>query len=669
MTAGAGAAGHAQLGSVAAGVGAGSPVADPSAPVPVDPHALREALDEGNIPTLLMVLYHLTGDERWLQEPYAPTRARGLDDHDTGGLPDDRQAEVRAAAADAVEAWAAGRPVAVPRPDQALLQRMLAVCTGETVPDDQARMMLVEMGFEHPPAPTVDPAAAAGADVLIVGAGVSGMVLALGLRAAGIPFRIVEKNDDVGGTWLENRYPGAGVDTPSYLYSLSFHPRSWSTHYGKRDEVLDYLREVADSYDLRRHITFGTEVCGAVYDEDDQRWRVTLQARDGARDTVTTRFLVTAVGLLSRPKLPAIAGLDSFRGPIFHSAEWPADLDLTAKRVAIVGTGASAMQIVPAIAGTAGHITIFQRSPQWAAPSANYFDRVRPSMHWLMAHVPYYHRWYRARLAWTFNDRVWPSLQIDPEWEHPDRSLNRINDAYRELFTRHLKAELEGRDDLIEKSLPTYPPYGKRILIDNGWYAAIRRPDVSLVTEAVAEVTPNGVRTTSGAEHEVDVVVLCTGFHAQRLLHPMDIRGRGGRTIREAWGDDDPHAYLGVTTVGFPNLLFMYGPNTNPGGGSYIFIAECQAHYVVDLLAKTIAAGAGAIECRADVHDRFNDAVDEQHGRMIWSHPGMQTYYRNAAGRVVTNWPWRVVDYWSRTRSADLDDYLLEPRRDVAVPA
>ena len=637
------------------------PVADPAKPVGVDTDILLGALAVANIPTLLMVLHHLTGDDRWLREPYAPTRARGLDDHDTGGLSDEAQAEVHAAAAAAVREWSDGREPAVPHPDLALLARMLTVCMGEPVPEEYARMMLVEMGFERTPTQaqpsSIDPG---DHDVLIVGAGVSGLVLGVRLDEAGIPYRIIEKNDDVGGTWLENRYPGAGVDTPSYLYSLSFHPRNWSTYFGKRDEVLEYLRDVADTFDLRRRIHFGAEVERAWYDEGSRRWNAVLRSRDGRTETTTARYLVTAVGLLSRPKLPAIEGLDRFQGPIFHSAEWPDGLDVSGKRVAVVGSGASAMQIVPAIAGTAAHVAVFQRSPQWAAPSGNYFAPVGPKAHWLMAHVPYYHRWYRARLAWTFNDRVWPSLQIDPDWEHPDRSLNRVNDAHRKLFTRYLKAELEGRDDLVEKCLPTYPPYGKRILLDNGWYAALRRPDVELVTEAVAAVTPTGVRTVSGIEHEADVVVLCTGFEAQRLLHPIDVRGRSGRSIREAWGEDDPRAYLGIATVDFPNLLFMYGPNTNPGGGSYMFIAECQAHYVVDLLGKAMAAGAVAIECRRDVHDRFNREVDAQHAKMVWSHSGMQTYYRNASGRVVTNWPWRVVDYWDRTRSADLRDYVLE---------
>jgi 4-hydroxyacetophenone monooxygenase len=639
--------------------GPASEVADPGRPEPVDDAALHDAIAVANIPVLVMVLHHLTGDARWLAEPYAPTRTRGLSDHDTGGLPEPVQTDIREAAEQAVRDWSRGAPPAQPQPGAEHLKHMLSVCVAEDVPPEYARLMLVEMGFEPDATPALAAAVGDGAEVLIVGAGVSGLALAVRLDRAGIPFTIVEKNHDVGGTWLENHYPGAGVDTPSYLYSLSFFPRNWSTYYGKRDEVLGYMGDVADHFGLRDRIRFRTEVRRAVWDEGPQRWHVELDHADGTSESVEVRYLVTAVGLLSRPKVPDLPGTDGFRGPLFHSARWPEDLDLTGKRVAIVGSGASAMQIVPAIAPEAGHVTIFQRSPQWAAPAENYFSPVRPEVHWLVRHVPYYHRWYRFRLAWLFNDRVWPSLQKDPDWPHPERSLNATNDGYRAFFTAHIRAELGDREDLVDKALPTYPPYGKRILLDNGWYAALRRPDVELVTDAVSEITATGVRTSSGAEHEVDVVVLCTGFEAQRLLHPMDIRGRDGGSIRDDWGDDDPHAYLGVATPGFPNLLFMYGPNTNPGGGSYIFIAECQARYIADLLVQAIEAGAAVLEPRPDVHDEFNRQVDEQHGRMVWTHPGMSTYYRNSSGRVVTNWPWRVVDYWERTRTADLDDFVV----------
>jgi 4-hydroxyacetophenone monooxygenase len=636
------------------------PLAAPPSP-PVDEARLRAAVESANLPTLLMSLFQLTGDRKWLQAPYRPTRTKGMSDHDTGGLDEGTQREIREAAIDAVLRWAAGEPAAVPGPQDELLLEMMSICMGEEVPGAYAPMMAEEMGFVADDESPVGSATNRDFSVIVIGAGVSGLMAALRLRRAGIDHVVLERTTTVGGTWLTNRYPGCGVDTPSYLYSFSFFPHRWSTYFGKRPEVASYVRGMAEHFDLLPSVRLGVEVTSAAYDERSQRWAVTCVDASGRRSELTANAVITAVGQLNRPKVPQLPGMDSFQGRLFHSAHWPDDVDVTGKRVAVVGTGASAMQIVPAIADRVGQLTVVQRSPQWATPNPNYFRPVADDVHWLMENVPYYHEWYRFRLAYSFNDKVHPALQIDPAWPHQDRSINAQNDKHRQFLTDYLLQQLEGREDLKAKALPDYPPFGKRMLIDNGWFAALRRPNVELLTDRVVAVTENGITLASGEHREADVIVFATGFEAQRPLHPLEIRGRAGLSLADVWGDDDPRAYLGMTAPGFPNLFFTYGPNTNLGhGGSFLTLAEAQTRYIVDLLAQMADQRIGAVECRRDVHDEYNARLDEAHSTMIWSHPGMSSWYRNPQGRVVTNMPWRVVDYWHMVRTPDLQDYELE---------
>lgn len=632
-----------------------------------EPGALEAAVQVGNVPCLLAVLFQLTGDRRWLADRYRPTRSRGMDDHDSGGLPEDVQDEVRTAVVAAVRAYADGRPAAVPAPAGDLLVEMMRFTSGEHVPEEYEAMTAEAAGFRPVPVRVPSAPVPDGFDVVVIGAGVSGLLASIRLHQAGIPHVVLEKNDEVGGSWWENRYPGAGVDTPSYLYSFSFFPRAWSTYFGKRDEVQGYLLDLVEAYDVRPRIRFGTEVVSAVWDEDAQCWIVTADGPDG-REVLDAAHVITAVGVLNRPKLPPVPGLDRFAGPLFHSARWPEDLDLTGLRVAVIGSGASAMQIVPAIAPVAGHVTVFQRSPQWVTPNTDYFRRIEQGKTFLLEHVPFYRGWYRTRLGWNFNDKVHPTLQRDPEWEHPERSVNAVNDAHRRVFTDYLLRELAGRPDLVAKALPDYPPFGKRMLLDNGWFAALRRDDVELVAEAVVEVTETGVRGADGLLHEVDVVVLATGFQASRVLYPIDVRGRSGRAVRDLFDDDDASAYLGITVPDLPNLFLLSGPHTVLGhGGSYLSIAESQVGYVVDLLCHLVERGLGAVEVRREVHDAYNARVDTAHRNMVWSHPGMTSWYRNSKGRVVANLPWRIVDYWQMTRHADLADFTTQARR--AAPA
>jgi 4-hydroxyacetophenone monooxygenase len=637
--------------------------------VPEDNARFREGVAHANVPTLLPVLVQLTGDVSWLEDPYRPVRSRGVDDNPTGGLSEPIQDEIRAAALDAILAWRAGRPVALPDPSDELLVRMLSVAMGEEVPPEYGPMIAWELGLPRARAAKAEEPVEPpdGFNVLVIGAGISGIAAAVKLQEAGIPYSVVEKHGTLGGTWWENRYPGAGVDTPSALYSFSFAQNDWSLYFALRDELHDYLERVASEFGIRPKIRFDTEVVSASYEEPRQEWTVRVRRPDGALETLSANVVVSAVGAFNRPKMPEIPGLDRFQGRCVHTARWPDGLELSGKRVAVIGNGASAMQVLPAIADDAASVTAFQRSPQWAAPFDQFQRPVPEPVRFLARVVPLYRKWYRVRSGWTFNDRIHPALQKDPSWPHPERAVNKINDRHREFLTRYIESEVGDRAELLEKVVPDYPPFGKRILLDNGWYRSLTRDDVDLVTEPIEEVRADRVVTRSGAEHEVDVIVCGTGFDVVRFLSTIEVRGRSGRSLRETWDDDDARAYLGTAVPDFPNFFMLYGPNTQAGhGGSLIGATEAQLHYILDLLQRMFRHGIGSVECRQEVYDAYNQRVDEAHERMVWTHPGMSTYYRNSRGRVVVNTPFRIVDFWHMTRTADLDDYVVEPAVEMA---
>lgn len=632
---------------------------------------LRDALESANIPTLLLVLAHLTADDRWLSDPYRPTRTVALNDNDTGGLPEHRQAEIRDAALSMLREIRDGARTVPGPPTNKQIIDFLGASLGEQVPDEYAEAMAEDGGFRAPPWLQTDPVHNDRPRVLVIGAGISGLCIGVALQHLGLPFSIVERNEDVGGTWLENDYPGAGVDTPSHLYSFSFAPRpEWTRYYPKQPEILEYLRDVAEERGLRPHIRFSTELTSAVWDEPTRTWAVETRTRDGVEQRETVDVVISAVGLFNQPSVPELPGLNSFAGPCFHTAHWDHDVDLEGKRVGVIGTGASAMQVVPAIADEAERTVVFQRSPQWVAPNANYLRPVSEQVRLLMSEVPGYRTWYRLRLMWMLQDKLHPTLRKDPDWPHPTRSINKLNDKHRRFFTDYLDEQLVGAEHLRDALLPDYPPYGKRILLDNDWFKTLRRDDVELKASGVTSVEADRVHTADGESHEVDVLVLATGFSARRMLYPMDIRGRSGVPLRDQWGDDDAWAYLGISVPDFPNFFMLYGPNTNLGhGGSAIFHAECQVAYISEMLRRMATDEIRALEVRSDVCAEYNSRVDAAHNQMIWTHPGMTTYYRNAAGRIVTTTPWRLIDYWAMTRAPDLEDYQVEADQGITARA
>lgn len=628
---------------------------------PLPEEELKAAVEEADLRVLIMVLFHLTGERRWLAEPFLPKRDVNLIADEDAGLSAEAQTEIRATAVALLSAETL--EPAIDDPGDTLMVEMMSRCLGEAVPAEYATMMREEMGlcsrqvsWQSAEVTSPDP----GRPVIIAGAGASGIALGANLEKLGIPYVILEKNAEVGGTWYENIYPGCGVDTPNHAYSFSFGtPYRWSRYFAPRDEIHDYLVRSAEEAGVRPNIRFSTQVVRSVWDDEEECWRVTVEGPDGTSELCGIA-LVSAIGQLSLPSVPKIDGADRFDGPIFHSAEWPSDLSLAGKRVAIIGTGASSMQIVPTVVDEVASITVYQRNAQWARPIPRYHDPIGDGAQWLLAKVPYYAAWFRFTMLWRYGDGLLPTLRKDPNWEHPERSLNRSNDRHRVQMTDHIEQELGDRHDLLAKCLPTYPPYGKRILLDNGWYAAIKKPNVELVTEDIDHIEADGVATADGVLREADVVVMATGFKVSLMAARLNVMGRNGKSLADVWADDNPTAHLGITVPGFPNLFSMQGPNTGLGhGGSAIFQAECQARYIAGCLVRMIEGGIAAMDVKQSVHDEYVRRVDTEHEGLIWTHPGMSTYYRNNKGRVVSVMPWRLVDYWAMTHEPDLSEYDL----------
>jgi len=622
---------------------------------------LSSAIAEADIRCLLMVLVHMTGDERWLEPPYKPKRDVRLIPDPDAGLPAEIQHEIRTAV---VGLFAQGTPKpVVTDPGDELILRMMRACLGENVAPEYASLMREEMGFIPRQARwSQRPAdeALARHHVLIVGAGVCAIALAVALGQLGIGYTIVEKNAELGGTWYVNRYPGCGVDTPNHSYSYSFGSRNaWTRYFCQREELLDYLKKVADEYGIRKHLRLNTQLTSSRWNEGKRRWISTLKT-EGGEETFESTVLVSAIGQLNDPSRAHFRGEEEFKGLILHSALWPDDLKLDGKRVAVIGTGATSMQLVPSIADRVASLTVFQRTAQWARPVEGYSDPITEGAQWLLAHLPFYVQWYRFNMFWRYGDGLLPFLRKDPAWPHPDRAVNKGNDRHREELTDFIQSELKDRPDLIGKCVPTYPPYGKRILLDNGWYKTLTKPNVELVADEIDRFTRDGILTRDGKERRYDIIVVATGFKVTEMAARLDITGRGGKNLRDKWTGDNPTAYLGLTVPDFPNLFCMLGPNTGPAhGGSVIFQSECQSRYISACLVEMIEHGLAAIDVRQEMHDDYVRKVDAEHEAMIWTHPGMTTYYRNKSGRVFSAMPWRFVDYWAMTHDADFDRYHL----------
>jgi|tagenome__1003787_1003787.scaffolds.fasta_scaffold20989172_6 4-hydroxyacetophenone monooxygenase len=625
---------------------------------------IATALLDVSIPTLMCSLVHMSGDPELIRGRLRPT---GLMLNEVQGyMTEDDQAEVRALALDVIRDY---RDRGCPEPEPVspeLLKEMMDFLVCEDVPAEYLPMAMEEMELSGADlrrvAPATDDAARNAFPVVVIGCGESGLLAGIRLKEAGIPFTIIEKNAGVGGTWWENSYPGARVDVGNHFYCYSFEPSDhWTEFFAQQPELQRYFEGVMAKHGVEPHVQWETEVLGAEWDDAANVWWLRVRAKDGTESTLTARAVISAVGQLNRPNLPAFPGMETFAGPSFHSARWDHSVDLAGKRVAMIGAGASGFQIAPTIAPDVAQLTVFQRTAQWMFPNEDYHKKVGPGLPWALRHLPFYARWYRFLLFWALCDKGLAAAKIDPEYDGGARAVSEMNELTRQWFTEWITSQVDNDPELVAKVVPDYPPTGKRTLQDNGsWLRTLTRDNVELVRTSIDHIEPDAIVTTDGERYEVDVIVYATGFLATKVLFPMDITGRDGINLRETWGER-PAAYLGVTVPNFPNLFLMYGPGTNlVHGGSLIFHSECQMRYITGCLEALIDGEHRAMEPTQAKYDDWLTRTQAEINTYVWSHPSIKhSFFKNAYGEIYGLSPWRLVDYWAWTKEPDLADFVL----------
>lgn len=641
---------------------AGAPFTTPTADI-------EAALDDVSVPTLLLSLVHITGDTRFLHD-YAPA---GLFLNEVQGfMSEEDKARARAEACEVITDY---RDRGCPEPaplSAAVVKQMMDWAACESIGDEYLPLLTEELDLDgtdpRRPEP-IDGDAAARLPVLVTGCGESGLLAAIRLKQAGVPFTVVEKNAGPGGTWWENTYPGARVDVANHFYCYSFEPSNqWSHYFAEQPELRQYFVDVMDKHGIGEHVRWETEVVSAEWDDPSGVWTVTLRSADGTTSTVDVRAMISAVGQLNRPQIPDIDGADTFSGPVFHSAAWDHDVPLAGRRVALIGAGASGFQIAPAIAEDVEHLDVFQRTAQWMFPNPMYHDRVGDGTRWAMEHLPYYSRWYRFLLLWPGADKGLDAARVDPGYEQGDYAVSEMNAAARMMFTQWITSQIDGDQELLDKVLPDYPATGKRTLQDDGtWLRTLRRDNVELIRTPIERITPTGVVTSDGKEHPADVIVYATGFRATEVLWPLRITGRDGVELRDAWADR-PYAYRGITVPGFPNFYLTYGPGTHLAhGGSLIFNSELQMRYIGKCI-NALTDGLHSMEPTTDATEEWHARSQEAIKMTVWSHPSIKhSYFKNPNGEIHTVSPWKLYEYHDAVREPQWSDFVLRTTESVAA--
>lgn len=555
----------------------------------------------------------------------------------------------------------------LPRPDDAELRMLMNLATKEEMGDleFEARRQLPAFEdwpfmaeWEGTPVPVPD-----GFRIGIIGSGFSGLAMAVQCERLGLPYTVFERRSEPGGTWSVNRYPDIRVDTISITYEFNFEKDyRWSEYFGRGKEVREYLEMVSKKYGAFENTKFDHDLQKATFDEDRDVWVLEFATPDGTV-SYDVNHLVNGVGTFANPKFPSFDGLDSFTGQVVHPSRWPADFDARGKRVAVIGNGSTGVQLLEQVADQAGHVTVFQRTPQWISPRDKYGKAMDPEVIWLCDNFPGFWNWWRyMAIAGLFGTHGF--IVPDEEWVAKGGKWNAMSDQLRADLTAYIEAQTGGDPELIAKLVPDYAPFSRRPVVDNNWYKTLTRDHVDLVTDPIVRFTPGGIVTEDGTEHPVDIVVTATGFEVMKYLWPADYVGVGGRSIHDFWAPDGPRAYLSMTVPHFPNMFMLYGPNSQPlsgGTGLPIWYVIWSA-YAARCITRALSEGKTRVEVKVEAFERYNAALDEEASSLLlMQEEGArdQNYYINEHGRMQVNAPWYGPEYHRLCTEIDWDDLEL----------
>jgi 4-hydroxyacetophenone monooxygenase len=622
---------------------------------------IADAIQYADPMVLRALLYQLTGDPELLDIELRAVMAGFFEIH----VPAREQdvAMIRHKGAEFLKAYrdSGAGPISVGPMER--LATSMRLGSGEAMPTEEELGLFVEelaldpwarsLKWQAPPPPE----RLQDFSVTVIGAGMGGLNAALQLKRAGIPHIVIEKNAEVGGTWYENRYPGARVDTPSRSYTHIFGVDfGYPNPFCEAAENQKYFNWIADSFGLRENIVFNTEVRSLTWDDAVGMWEIRMEGPDGER-VHRSRAVITAVGFLSRPNLPEFEGAGEFQGRSWHTARWPDGMDLCGKRVAVIGTGATGYQMIPELALQAEYVTVFQRTASWVCPVPGYRSPFPPQIGWLDRNLPFHTNFMRGGRgggSWYLK-----MTSVDPDFDDP-HATSLANRRARDACFAFLESKIED-PALLAAMTPPHPIWSARVIMVDPEYSildAVQRDNVTLVTSEIGRVNATGVETQDGTQHDVDVIVYATGFRATDYLFPMTVTGRDGMTLDDLWAEDGARAYLGCMMPGFPNLWSLYGPNTNGGLGAASY-HEMVTVYALRCIERLIVNGEKSVDVKEEVYLRYNRRLDQENSIRVWSNPRAHSYYWSKYGRSITQNPLNGSEMWDYLRMPVFEELVL----------